>query len=62
MTERISLAFRIAFSTVNDGLGAHPDRELAAAAPAVVRDALAYGGANPTTSLNIPDSRRARPK
>ena len=37
------IAFRIAFSTVNDALGAHPDSELAAAAPAVVRDAVTYG-------------------
>jgi uncharacterized peroxidase-related enzyme len=37
------IAFRIAFSTVNDALGAHPDRELAAAAPAAIRDAVTYG-------------------
>ena len=37
------IAFRMAFSTVNDALGAHPDRELAVAAPAVVRDAVTYG-------------------
>lgn len=39
----VFIAFRLAFSTVNDALGARPDRELAAAAPAAVRDAVAYG-------------------
>jgi hypothetical protein len=33
----------LAFSTVNDALGARPDWELAAAAPAAVRDAVGYG-------------------
>jgi uncharacterized peroxidase-related enzyme len=45
------VAFRLAFSTVNDALGAGPDRQLAAAAPAAVRDAVAYGrppGAEPS--------------
>ena len=37
------IAFRMAFSTVNDALGAHADRELAAAAPAAIRDAVTYG-------------------
>jgi alkylhydroperoxidase family enzyme len=37
------VALRIAFSTVNDALGARPDRELAAAAPPPVRDAVRYG-------------------
>jgi hypothetical protein len=36
-------ALRIAFSTVNDALGARPDRRLAAEAPAEVRAAAAYG-------------------
>lgn len=37
------IALRIAFSTVNDALGAQPDRELAAAAPEAVREAVTYG-------------------
>ena len=37
------VALRLAFSTVNDALGARPDRELAASAPAVVRNAVVYG-------------------
>lgn len=39
----VFVAFRLAFSTVNDALGARPDWELAAAAPAAVRDAVGYG-------------------
>jgi uncharacterized peroxidase-related enzyme len=39
----VLVAFRLAFSTVNDALGACPDNQLAAAAPAAVRDAVAYG-------------------
>ncbi len=38
-------AFRLAFATVNDALGARPDRRIAAAAPAEVRDAVTYGRA-----------------
>ena len=41
----VFVAFRLAFSTVNDALGAHPDWQLAAAAPAAVRDAVDYGRA-----------------
>ena len=37
------VALRLAFSTVNDALGARPDRELREAAPAAVRDAVAFG-------------------
>jgi SAM-dependent methyltransferase/alkylhydroperoxidase family enzyme len=37
------VALRIAFSTVNDALGARPDRHLAASAPPPVRDAVTYG-------------------
>jgi alkylhydroperoxidase family enzyme len=37
------VALRIAFSTVNDALGARPDRELGDAAPASVRDAVTFG-------------------
>ncbi len=37
------VALRQAFSTVNDALGARPDVELAAGAPAAVRAAVTYG-------------------
>ena len=37
------VALRIAFSTVNDALGARPGPELVASAPAAVRDAVTYG-------------------
>jgi uncharacterized peroxidase-related enzyme len=37
------LGFRLAFSTVNDALGALPDRQLADHAPAPVRDAVSFG-------------------
>ncbi len=37
------VALRIAFSTVNDALGARPDRELGETAPAPVRDAVTFG-------------------
>jgi uncharacterized peroxidase-related enzyme len=37
------VAFRIAFSTVNDALGTRPDRELGETAPSPVRDAVTYG-------------------
>ena len=37
------IALRLAFSTVNDALGAAPDRELAERAPARVRDAITFG-------------------
>lgn len=39
------IALRLAFSTVNDALGAGPDRQLADAAPSSVRDAVSYGRA-----------------
>jgi len=39
----VFIAFRIAFSTVNDALGARPDWQLADAAPAEVRDAVDFG-------------------
>ena len=39
----VFVAFRLAFSSVNDALGARPDQPLAAAAPAAVRDAVVYG-------------------
>jgi uncharacterized peroxidase-related enzyme len=37
------IAFRLAFSTVNDALGAAPDKQLADEAPDVIRAAVDYG-------------------
>jgi hypothetical protein len=37
------VAMRVAFSTVNDALGATPDSELVARVPAAVRSAVTYG-------------------
>jgi alkylhydroperoxidase family enzyme len=37
------VALRLAFSTVNDALGARPDRELAGSAPDAVRAAVTFG-------------------
>jgi hypothetical protein len=37
------IAFRMAFSTINDALGARPDPQLADRAPRLVRDAVTYG-------------------
>ena len=37
------IAFRLAFSTINDALGAAPDKQLAEAAPGPVRAAVRYG-------------------
>jgi uncharacterized peroxidase-related enzyme len=37
------VALRLAFSTINDSLGAAPDAELAQSLPAEVREAVAYG-------------------
>ena len=39
----VFVAFRLAFSTVNDALGARPDASLAAKAPPAVREAVVYG-------------------
>ena len=39
----VLVAMRLAFSTVNDALGAEPDAQLAAAAPAAVRAAVSFG-------------------
>ncbi len=45
------VAFRLAFSVINDALGAAPDKELADAAPAEVRAAVDYGRSpSPTPS------------
>jgi uncharacterized peroxidase-related enzyme len=37
------IAFRLAFSTVNDALGASPDRQLVDEAPELVRAVVSYG-------------------
>src|SRR5215831_2278965 len=37
------IAFRLAFCTVNDALGAAPDQQLSDAAPSAVREAVTYG-------------------
>jgi uncharacterized peroxidase-related enzyme len=37
------IALRIAFSAINDSLGAQPDRELVLSLPQQVRDAVTYG-------------------
>lgn len=39
----VLIAFRLAFSTINDALGAAPDKQLAEAAPRRVRDVVRYG-------------------
>ena len=39
----VFVALRIAFSTVNDALGAQPDWQLGVDAPAAVRDAVTFG-------------------
>ena len=39
------VAFRLAFSTIDDALGAAPDRQLADAAPDPIRAAVSYGRA-----------------
>jgi uncharacterized peroxidase-related enzyme len=37
------VALRLAFSTINDSLGAHPDAQLAQSLPNEVREAVTYG-------------------
>ena len=39
----VFIALRLAFSTVNDALGASPDKELVDKVPAAVREAVTYG-------------------
>lgn len=41
----VFVALRLAFSSVNDALGAAPDQQLAAAAPELVRAAVSFGRA-----------------
>ena len=43
------VAFRLAFSTVNDALGIAPDRQVAEAAPPEVQNAVRYGRAAVTS-------------
>ncbi|MBX5473410.1 MAG: hypothetical protein IRZ20_00145 [Thermoleophilia bacterium] len=45
----VFVALRLAFSTVNDALGAAPDKQVADEAPAPVRDAVAWGRAPEAT-------------
>jgi alkylhydroperoxidase/carboxymuconolactone decarboxylase family protein YurZ len=47
------IAFRLAFSTINDALGAAPDRQLADAAPDPIRAAVSYGRA-PSSAESVP--------
>jgi len=37
------VALRLAFSTINDSLGAQPDAQLAQSLPREVREAVTYG-------------------
>jgi uncharacterized peroxidase-related enzyme len=37
------VALRLAYSTINDALGAHPDRQLLRSLPPLVRDAVTFG-------------------
>jgi uncharacterized peroxidase-related enzyme len=39
----VFVALRLAFSTINDALGAQPDAQLAASLPAAVREAVTFG-------------------
>jgi hypothetical protein len=39
----VFVALRLAFSTINDSLGAQPDAELAQSLPREVREAVTYG-------------------
>jgi alkylhydroperoxidase family enzyme len=48
----VYVALRIAFSTVNDALGAQPDQQLGADTPAAVRDAVTFGRPIPPTSTS----------
>lgn len=46
----VLVAFRLAFSTVNDALGARPDRQVAERAPERVRQAVRFGRAVASTA------------
>jgi uncharacterized peroxidase-related enzyme len=41
------ISFRLAFSTINDALGAPPDQELVERVPVLVREAVTYGRPRP---------------
>ena len=55
--DTVFVAFRLAFSTVNDALGARPDWQIAAAAPATIRDwsraAALCGQADPAIGAEL---------
>ena len=48
----VFIAMRMAFSTVNDALGAQPDAQLAQAVPSQVRAAVSFGRP-PSTSPSV---------
>jgi alkylhydroperoxidase family enzyme len=52
----VFVALRIAFSTVNDALGAQPDGQLRVDAPAVVRDAVTFGRPAATSEPESPSA------
>lgn len=47
-------AFRLAFSTINDALGAEPDQQVAQAAPAAVRQVVCFGRRSANESAQVP--------
>lgn len=49
------VALRVAFSTVNDALGATPDSELVARVPLAVRSAVTYGRSAAARAGSAPD-------
>ena len=51
------VAFRLAFSTINDALGALPDRELRVAVPELVRSAVMFGRHEDTGEAARPPTR-----
>jgi len=59
------VALRIAFSTVNDALGAAPDVELVAMVPSTLRAAISFGRqpvARPSTESSAAKRTRPRPQ
>jgi uncharacterized peroxidase-related enzyme len=52
----VYVALRIAFSTVNDALGAEPDRQLGVDAPEAVRDAVTFGRPIATAESSRPSA------
>lgn len=53
------VAFRLAFSTVNDALGADPDWQLVDTVPPEVRSAVTYGRPPQAAPVQAPDQFRA---